>query len=320
MKKKIFIGVALLLTVALLAGCGGIPQEDYDKAVADKDAAQAQVTSLQTQLNTAKADATKAKSDLTAAQSELTKAKSDLEAAQKEAASAKSAASSAQSQLSTAKTEATKAKSDLTAAQAKVAELEAKIAALEAAAPAEEEEEAAAEEEEEAAAEEEEEAAAEEEEEAAGPTLTFTAATYTNDEYGFTVKYPEDWTEDPAMETGDAVFNASGAPYKIPGVSISISDIVAGKSFCDGLIADQEEAGSTDMKCVSESDTTTFDGVAAKEIIFKYTTSTGYPIDAVVIGVEKDGKRIVVFVYTVGMYAPFSEAQEREVARTLSFK
>ena len=312
MKKKIFIGVALLLTVALLAGCGGIPQEDYDKAVADKDAAQAQVTSLQTQLNTAKADATKAKSDLTAAQSELTKAKSDLEAAQKEAASAKSAASSAQSQLSTAKTEATKAKSDLTAAQAKVAELEAKIAALEAAAPAEEEEEAAAEEEEEAAA--------EEEEEAAGPTLTFTAATYTNDEYGFTVKYPEDWTEDPAMETGDAVFNASGAPYKIPGVSISISDIVAGKSFCDGLIADQEEAGSTDMKCVSESDTTTFDGVAAKEIIFKYTTSTGYPIDAVAIGVEKDGKLISVFVYTVGMYAPFSEAQMREVARTLSFK
>jgi Tol biopolymer transport system component len=136
-KKKVFPGLASLLTVALLVGCGGMPQEDYDKAVADKEAAEAQVASLQSQLDTAKSDASKAKSDLAAAQSELAQVQSDLEAAQNEAASVKGAASPAQSQLSAARAEATKAKSDLAAAHAKVAELEAKVAELEAAAPGE---------------------------------------------------------------------------------------------------------------------------------------------------------------------------------------
>jgi len=54
MRKKILIGMSLLLIVGLLAGCGGVKQADYD-------AAKAQVTSLQSQVNAA--NAVKAKAD-----------------------------------------------------------------------------------------------------------------------------------------------------------------------------------------------------------------------------------------------------------------
>lgn len=170
MKRKLLIGTALLLTISLLGACGA-PQEDYDAAVAAKEAAEAKVASLQRQLSKAQSDLSKAKSDLSAAQSELATAKSDLEAKEKELALAKSAASSAKSQLSSAQSAANKAKSDLAAAeeerdaaiaerdaaQAKVAELEAELAAAEEAAAPEEEEE-----EEEEVVEEEEEEVAEE--------------------------------------------------------------------------------------------------------------------------------------------------------------
>ena len=115
-KRCLTLGVALLACL-LVVGCG-IPQEEYDAAVAEKEAAEAQVASLQSELS-------KAKNDLAAAQEELATAQSDLEAAQDEAAAGESKGSSAQSQISSLK-------GDLAAAEATIAEKEAKIAELEA--------------------------------------------------------------------------------------------------------------------------------------------------------------------------------------------
>jgi len=303
MRKKVFIGVALLLVATMLAACGGIPQEDYDAVVADKDAAEAKVTSLTSQLTAAKSEATKAKSDLAAAQSELTAAQSDLEAAQSELASAKSAASSAQSAAS-------KAKSDLTAAEATIAELETTIAELEAAAAAPEEEEEVAEEEEEAVEEEEEEVV----------ELSFTPTEYVNEEYGFSVKYPSDWTMEPGVAEAPTVLWLGGAPYKIPAISVSVDDAEEGVSLADYLAASHEEAGNSDWEVKEESESTTADGSPATYIVGYYFAATGYDIDCAYLVAQKDGKWLIVSVYTVSIYAPFSVEQMSEVVHTLTFQ
>jgi predicted ester cyclase len=64
MYKKTLIGISLLLIIGLLVGCSGIKQEDLDAANAAKNAAQAQVNTLQTQVNTANAAKTKAEANI----------------------------------------------------------------------------------------------------------------------------------------------------------------------------------------------------------------------------------------------------------------
>ncbi|HEY87664.1 MAG TPA: hypothetical protein G4O06_06560 [Dehalococcoidia bacterium] len=104
LKKWFLVGAMLLLSAALVVGCGGIPQEDYDAVVAERDASKAQATSLQ--------------SDLTAAESDLTTAQSDLTAAESDLNTAEGKVSSLQSQVSSLN-------SDLATAEARIAELEA---------------------------------------------------------------------------------------------------------------------------------------------------------------------------------------------------
>lgn len=130
MRRWFAAGVMIFLVSLLVAGCG-IPQEDYDAVIAEREAAEAQAASLRGQLTTASSEASRAKGDLAGVQSELVKVNNELEAARKEAESAKSAASNAQSQLPAVKSEASKAKSDLEAAEAEIAELEVKIKAFE---------------------------------------------------------------------------------------------------------------------------------------------------------------------------------------------
>jgi len=69
MKKIVGITLLVVMALLLLSGCG-IPQEDYDAVVAEKDTAKAQVASLQGDLGKAQSDLGKVRSDLTAVQDE----------------------------------------------------------------------------------------------------------------------------------------------------------------------------------------------------------------------------------------------------------
>jgi hypothetical protein len=90
MRRKALIGIVLLLTVPLFVGCnGGVPQADYDGAVAERDAAQAQAAALQSQLDTVQNDLDTAQDDLDAANAtiaELEALAAEIEAAEEEAA------------------------------------------------------------------------------------------------------------------------------------------------------------------------------------------------------------------------------------------
>jgi len=73
MRKKNLIGVALLLVASLLlSSCvPGVSKKDYDAAVAERDAAQDELTSLRADLQAAEAQIAMSESDLATAQAEI---------------------------------------------------------------------------------------------------------------------------------------------------------------------------------------------------------------------------------------------------------
>ena len=77
-KRWFLVGVMLLLASLLVAGCG-VPQEDYDAVVAERDAAQAQVASLQSDMSETQSQIETLESDLADAQAQLTTVQSDYD-------------------------------------------------------------------------------------------------------------------------------------------------------------------------------------------------------------------------------------------------
>ncbi|MFC2059816.1 hypothetical protein ACFLTZ_01825 [Chloroflexota bacterium] len=71
MIKRLFLAAGvLLLVLPLMVGCG-VPQEEFDSVLAEQEAAQGQVVSLQSDLNTVQAQINSLESDLKTAQSQL---------------------------------------------------------------------------------------------------------------------------------------------------------------------------------------------------------------------------------------------------------
>ena len=79
MKKKALIGVVFFLVSALLlGGCAAISQEIYDAVVAEQDARETQIESLQSELVLVKEERNKAKADFATAQSVMATLQSNL--------------------------------------------------------------------------------------------------------------------------------------------------------------------------------------------------------------------------------------------------
>jgi hypothetical protein len=147
--------------------------------------------------------------------------------------------------------------------------------------------------------------------------LSFQAATYTNTDIGFSVKYPKDWKESSAIKSPTLVFLAQ-APSQVPILTV---DVAAGSSFADTAIAVLKGAGSTDIKVDSLTETTLADGTGASQGVVHYKNPMApMTIDAFYLGAQKDGKWIVVSVATVGLMAKFDEPKFSEIAHTLLFQ
>ncbi|HEY41447.1 MAG TPA: hypothetical protein G4O18_06270 [Dehalococcoidia bacterium] len=55
-RNTLWLFMSFVVVLALMAGCGGVSQEDYDAAVAERDGAQAQIATLQSQLDALESD------------------------------------------------------------------------------------------------------------------------------------------------------------------------------------------------------------------------------------------------------------------------
>ena len=141
-----------------------------------------------------------------------------------------------------------------------------------------------------------------------------TPGVYTNEEYGFSVKYPAEWAEQET--TGETTVFSAAAPAKVPALFVCVVDSA---TFADAVIAALNAVGAVGTTIESESETALADGTPATEAILK-TTLSGYGADALTVGAQKDGKWVVVTVATVGLLAKFDEAKFSEIAHSLQFE
>ena len=149
--------------------------------------------------------------------------------------------------------------------------------------------------------------------------LTYTAKTYTNSQYGFSIQYPDNWVERPEIAVGTIVA-AFGVPGFVPGVSASVRDADAPMT-ADWVVAADTAEGNTDVKVTSPlTETTLDDGTPAVQYTQAYVSSGGYAIVAFAISTDKNGKRIRASVWTIDAFSPYDEALSSEVTHTLSVK
>lgn len=83
LKRWLVVGLMLLLVTLLVVGCG-IPQEEYDAVVAERDTAQTQVASVQSKLDKAQSQIENLESELAEEESQIETLQSEVEEAQSE--------------------------------------------------------------------------------------------------------------------------------------------------------------------------------------------------------------------------------------------
>ena len=136
MKEKIvWLLVSFLVVLLVLSGCG-VPQEEHDAVVAERDAAQAEVASLQSELTEAEnqietldGDLTEAENQIQTLEGEYNEAKGALEQAQRQISSLKSNLGALQSQISPLKSDLAATEDELAATQSELAATESELAA-----------------------------------------------------------------------------------------------------------------------------------------------------------------------------------------------
>lgn len=145
--------------------------------------------------------------------------------------------------------------------------------------------------------------------------LSFVPAVYVNSEYGFSVKYPNDWVERPELEDADTPF-AAGIPAFVPDMTVTISP-ADGLSWSQSLTAGLEADGCTNVQVISQAETTLCGGAPATEGRVTYITQTGYEANSFWLGAQKGGNWIKIQVFTIDAFSPYDEALFSEIAHTL---
>jgi hypothetical protein len=143
--------------------------------------------------------------------------------------------------------------------------------------------------------------------------LSFEAAEYVNTDHDFSVKYPEEWLEQP-IEESTTVFYVAAAK-RVPALSIYVLE---GATFAEAVTAALSISGS-DIRVKTERATTLADGTPASEGLVKWNTE-GFGVNTFALGVKKGEKWVIVAITTMSLMAKFDEAKFSEIAHTLEFK
>jgi len=100
---------------------------------------------------------------------------------------------------------------------------------------------------------------------------------YVNDEYRFSLTYPENWKPD-ALQPGEVLRVANDNPYKLPVITASVADLQPDASLDPEAftkIVEQAIPGTKRFKILSQEDVTLNDGTAAKAFTYKWTWADG---------------------------------------------
>jgi hypothetical protein len=173
--------------------------------------------------------------------------------------------------------------SELTAALAEIADLEALIAEIEAAAA-----------------------------EAAQP------AVYTNSDYGFSLEYPKEWAEKTSGLGPSVVSRIGEGTYFIPAVRTIIRDEAEGATLKEVFTAHLTEDGGKTIDTFTASDVT-INGTEFTQAEVAYSGGYG-AYDGLIIGLVKDGKWIIIEVYTLSSYPFADEGIKTEIINSVTFE
>ena len=140
--------------------------------------------------------------------------------------------------------------------------------------------------------------------------LSFEATEITNEDYGFSLKHPSDWTD----ITRTALYEAL-APIQITGLFVAVWNTAWGPTLAEILSVILTEAP---VEILASGDTALADGTPAAVAEYK-ATIVGWPMHCYSIGVIKDGKWITINIWTIDQYARYDRALFEEIAHTLQF-
>jgi len=140
--------------------------------------------------------------------------------------------------------------------------------------------------------------------------LSFEAKEIANEDYGFSLKHPSDWTD----TTRTALYEAI-APTKVTGLFVAVWNVAWGSTLAEILSVILAEAP---VEILALGDSALADGTPAT--IMEYKASiVGLPMHCYSIGVTKDGKWITINIWNIDQYAMYDRALFEEIAHTLQF-
>ena len=140
---------------------------------------------------------------------------------------------------------------------------------------------------------------------------------YTNTEYGFSLEYPGNWTEK-TEDLGPSVIWRVGAAYTVPAVRVIIRDEAEGATLEEVFTAHLTADGEKTIDTFTESDVTINDTDFTKAEVTYSSAAYGY--ESVIIGLVRDGKWIIIEVYTVSILPFDYEEQPDEILGTVTFE
>lgn len=147
------------------------------------------------------------------------------------------------------------------------------------------------------------------------------AGFYVNQEFKFSVEYPEQYVPQPLQ--GDEVYRAANPnPYLIPVLTVSVADVDADAGLESAPFLESAQAavpGSKRFKLLSEEMATRNDGTPGLALTYKWTFSDGMTkLQTASMWVLKDGKSISVSCTTI-LGGDTTPEMLLEMVRTLKF-
>ena len=146
-----------------------------------------------------------------------------------------------------------------------------------------------------------------------------TLVTYTNSDYGFSLEHPDDWAEKTEDVGPGVVWRIGKGTYFVPSVRVIIRDQAEGATLQEVFTGHLTADGGKTIDTFTASDVT-INGTEFTQGEVTYTGSSG-TYDSLIIGLVKNGKWIIIEVYTVPLYFPFSNpGQKAEIIGTVTFE
>jgi hypothetical protein len=127
--------------------------------------------------------------------------------------------------------------------------------------------------------------------------LGFNAATYTNDEYKFSFRYPKEWASKPT-DWEYQLFIAK-AKAGLPSLTITAYPGTGLDKQKELLPTYYDKKGVTNLKWVSDKDFTLWDGTKCELVDWTYTWPGGLELESYAMAIDRGGKRL-----TFGVTAP----------------